>query len=342
MAIASLITFSASTKILSADVNSNFTALNNGALANNAAGTITATATPQLTLAYDGTHTATLSVSAAGLLTVNATTTVTITPATTITGALTCSAAATVGTTLGVTGATTLSSTLAVAGLLTASAGLTVTGLIREGGTTNAWFQYSAPDTRVISLNAAGKVAFRDSGNVNDNMTISEAGAMVVRAGMTCTTLAMTGALTGVTTGAFSGAVSMAALTCTTITPSSYIKIAGSSPAANSSTIHTGSTGNLGGNVTINVAVGGAFYATANDVTVLAAAATGIDITPTGSGVITITNTQVVSSRKTGWTVMTGTPQRGTFATSTVTLAQLAGLVMALEQDLITHGLIGT
>lgn len=45
--------------------------------------------------------------------------------------------------------------------------------------------------------------------------------------------------------------------------------------------------------------------------------------------------------RKTGWTVATGTPQRTTFATSTVTLSQLAGVVMALEQDLISHGLIG-
>jgi hypothetical protein len=41
---------------------------------------------------------------------------------------------------------------------------------------------------------------------------------------------------------------------------------------------------------------------------------------------------------------MTGTPQRGTFATGSITLAQLAGVVMALQQDLgITaggHGLI--
>lgn len=51
---------------------------------------------------------------------------------------------------------------------------------------------------------------------------------------------------------------------------------------------------------------------------------------------------QVVGARATGWTVATGTPQRSTFTTSGVTLAQLAGVVMALEQDLIAHGLIGT
>jgi hypothetical protein len=51
--------------------------------------------------------------------------------------------------------------------------------------------------------------------------------------------------------------------------------------------------------------------------------------------------TQVVSTRKTGWTVATGTPSRATYATSTVGLATLAGVVMALETDLIAHGLIG-
>lgn len=50
---------------------------------------------------------------------------------------------------------------------------------------------------------------------------------------------------------------------------------------------------------------------------------------------------QVVGARQTGWTVATGTPSRATFATGSVTLATLAGVVMALEQDLITHGLIG-
>lgn len=87
--------------------------------------------------------------------------------------------------------------------------------------------------------------------------------------------------------------------------------------------------------------------------TVTYTAAGGLQIgAPTGgdkgSGTINMagalfnTGTQVVTARQTGWTVATGTPQRTTFTTSGVTLAQLAGVVMALEQDLITHGLIGT
>ena len=52
---------------------------------------------------------------------------------------------------------------------------------------------------------------------------------------------------------------------------------------------------------------------------------------------------QVVSSRKTGWSAPTGTATRTTFATSTVTLSQLAETVKALIDDLSTHhGLIGS
>lgn len=58
-------------------------------------------------------------------------------------------------------------------------------------------------------------------------------------------------------------------------------------------------------------------------------------------GVYKVGSTQVVGARQTGWTVATGTPSRATFTTGGVTLSTLAGVVMALEQDLITHGLIG-
>jgi hypothetical protein len=53
--------------------------------------------------------------------------------------------------------------------------------------------------------------------------------------------------------------------------------------------------------------------------------------------------TQVVGARSTGWVAMTGTPDKGsTYDTSTVTLAQLAGRVMAMQAALTTHGLLGT
>lgn len=58
-------------------------------------------------------------------------------------------------------------------------------------------------------------------------------------------------------------------------------------------------------------------------------------------GTYRVDGTQVVSNRITGWSAPTGTATRSTFATSTVTLAQLAERVKALIDDLTTHGLIG-
>ncbi len=51
---------------------------------------------------------------------------------------------------------------------------------------------------------------------------------------------------------------------------------------------------------------------------------------------------KVVGARNTGWTAMTGTPDESTaYATSTVTLPQLAGRVAAIQAALTTHGLLG-
>lgn len=56
---------------------------------------------------------------------------------------------------------------------------------------------------------------------------------------------------------------------------------------------------------------------------------------------LSLFQTQVLGSRKTGWTAATGTPTRTTFDTATVTTAQLAERVKALLDDLTSHGLIG-
>lgn len=55
-----------------------------------------------------------------------------------------------------------------------------------------------------------------------------------------------------------------------------------------------------------------------------------------------VNSTQVVTARQTGWAAATGTATRTTFATGSVTTAQLAERVKALIDDLISHGLIGT
>jgi hypothetical protein len=59
------------------------------------------------------------------------------------------------------------------------------------------------------------------------------------------------------------------------------------------------------------------------------------------NGKISIAGTQVLGPRQTGWTAATGTATRSTFATASVTTAQLAEHVKALIDDLISHGVIG-
>ncbi len=62
--------------------------------------------------------------------------------------------------------------------------------------------------------------------------------------------------------------------------------------------------------------------------------------TPTAE--LRIDSVKVVDARITGWATATGVATRTTFATSTVTLSQLAERVKALIDDLFSHGLIGT
>lgn len=50
---------------------------------------------------------------------------------------------------------------------------------------------------------------------------------------------------------------------------------------------------------------------------------------------------QVVSARRAGWSAASGTASRSSFATATVTTAELAERVKALIDDLSAHGLIG-
>ena len=56
-----------------------------------------------------------------------------------------------------------------------------------------------------------------------------------------------------------------------------------------------------------------------------------------------VAGTQVVGARNTGWTTFTGasTKNAGGFDTGTVTTAQLASVVKAMFDAMVTHGLIG-
>lgn len=65
------------------------------------------------------------------------------------------------------------------------------------------------------------------------------------------------------------------------------------------------------------------------------------NVAPTSIG-YKVSGTQVVGARRTGWSAPTGTATRTSFATSTVTLPDLAERVKAIIDDLTAHGLIGT
>lgn len=96
---------------------------------------------------------------------------------------------------------------------------------------------------------------------------------------------------------------------------------------------------------TANNAIGGFSYnhgvdqlfCFAGGANVLTLDAAGISV----AGVYRVGATQILTSRRTGWGAPTGTATRGVFATTTVTLQQLAERVKALIDDLTTHGLIG-
>ncbi len=56
-----------------------------------------------------------------------------------------------------------------------------------------------------------------------------------------------------------------------------------------------------------------------------------------------IANVKVIGARDTGWAAMTGSTNKATvYDTASVTTAQLAGRVMAMQAALTTHGILGT
>jgi len=80
----------------------------------------------------------------------------------------------------------------------------------------------------------------------------------------------------------------------------------------------------------INIKAGGAAIATY--------ASSGLALT--SGKTIAIDGQQLLTARQTGWGAPTGTATRSAFATSIVTLEELAQRVKALIDDLRTHGLI--
>ncbi len=83
-------------------------------------------------------------------------------------------------------------------------------------------------------------------------------------------------------------------------------------------------------------------YSDGNGVTRFALRQNGSLDLQSATAVVAVNGTPVLGARNTGWAVMSGTSDKSTaYNTNTITLAQLAGRVMALQSALTTHGIIG-
>lgn len=145
----------------------------------------------------------------------------------------------------------------------------------------------------------------------------------------------------------------------TTTTMHKFLQISGTITAAqhgsltnNATASHSNATTSQAGFMStahFDLVDGATTAATPNTLVIRGSGGGGI-FTGTLAGVIAdmsteyrVSGTKVVETRKTGYTAMTGTKNRGSsYATGTITLVQLAERVGALQDDLASHGLIGT
>ncbi len=214
---------------------------------------------------------------------------------------------------------------------LTASALSPITSNGNALGTTLLqWADLFVASGAVINFNAGNYTLTHSAGllTASGTITIGSAGnTLTITPNATSgTAIALAGGGTGGMTLATSGGVQFA--------------VGHTASAVNYVSVTGGATGNgvtvsaVGSNTDVNL--------------ILDAKGAGIisalDSINLASGkVLQVNSTQVVGPRDTGWTAMTGTADEVTsYATSSITLAQLAGRVMALQTALTTHGLIGT
>ena len=253
-----------------------------------------------------------------------------------------------------VAGATAFSSTVAVTGAVTASSTYAGAGQISVSG--NLSVSLGSNGYVAVGSSTANGAQILGQGSSKDIGLYNKVGGVILDV-LTGTlnvqmygSLAITGSLSGVTTLAttsnatvggtlaVTGATTLAAVSATTGTFSSTLGVTGVA------TLTGGAV--MGANVNLSTASGGAFFLSDS-----AAPSVGLVINGATKQVnindvnwfFAHSGLKVVGPRKTGWTIMTGTPVRATKATSTVTLAELAGIVMAMQQDLGAtsgHGLI--
>lgn len=237
------------------------------------------------------------------------------------------------------------------AGVLTIRAGLTVTAggaTITAGDVaiTAGSLTFAAAAARLIP--GATSFSLRNNANNADNVLVSDAGLVTIRAGLTVTgTITMSTAVSKIVPGATSWGVRNNADSADNL----IINDAGAVVFRAGVSGMTSLTMSVGG--TINLGSGGIVGALNGSITMgnngsISAGVNGSIASGTGgfdmgaSGRYKLNGTQVVGPQITGYAAMTGTPNKASvYDTATVTLPQLAGRMMQLQADLTTHGLVG-
>lgn len=173
-------------------------------------------------------------------------------------------------TTSNITGNLTVSGTLGVTGLLSANGGLTVTGTlsIPSGG-----FSMAGPLTLTAAASSiipgATSFAVRDNANANNNLLVSNAGALTVRAGLTVTAGGLTVTAGNITATASNlnlgtGTITSGAINSQTL--SAAASLTGSLTVANGFTLTAGNQIITAGNLTLTA---GSLTLTAGSMTML-------------------------------------------------------------------------
>lgn len=219
------------------------------------------------------------------------------------------------------------------AGLLTVRAGLTVTS-----GSTTLGGDLKFSSTQNIVPGAATLI-FRNNADNANNVIIADAGGVTFRGALSgITTLAMNNTLTITMAGASTGMI---------VNPGSGqigIVVQGQTQTgAGQYAIRVATTWSAIG-VTCKAISADVIDTNSNagsrllELTVSSAEKFGVQ----KDGTVFIATTQVLSTRRTGWTAWTGTAARGTQnADAPPSVTQVAQAFKALLDDLIAHGIVG-
>jgi len=208
---------------------------------------------------------------------------------------------------------------------------------ISSAGVSDAALKLNTARTITTTGDASYSVSFDGSANVSAALTLANSGVSAGTYGGSSIALTLGVNSKGLITSVSQGSVSVNWISISS-KPSSLTGYGITDAFPLSGGTVTGAT-NFSSNTASTSPTTGALRISAGGLGVFGSIYSGGIISASTS--FNIGNTQVVGARRTGWAAATGIATRTTFATSTVTLPELAERLKALVDDLTTHGLIG-